>query len=112
MSRGLAEGFRLQFHMASATKYITGRFRQVRHPCEVPFPRAGTGQGLSSTGSNVEAAGSSASTAQADDLEPNLGLHWYLAAQLRGSRAPSLSGLRGPMRLLLHLLAGARPGPT
>lgn len=41
-----------------------------------------------------------------------MGLHWYLAAQLQGSRAPSLSGLRGPTRLLLHLLAGVRPVPN
>ena len=37
-----------------------------------------------------------------------MGLHWYLAAQLQGSRAPSLTGLRAPTRLTLHLLAGVR----
>ena len=49
-------------------------------------------------------------TAQADDLEPNIGLHWYLAAQLHGAQAPGLQGLRGPTRALLHALAGARLG--
>ena len=48
--------------------------------------------------------------AQADDLEPNIGLHWYLAAQLHGALAPGLQGLRGPTRALLHALAGAYLG--
>lgn len=45
--------------------------------------------------------------AQADDLEPNIGLHWYLAAQLHDAKAPGLQGLRSPTRALLHALAGA-----
>ena len=39
-------------------------------------------------------------------MEPNIGLHWYLAAQLHGARAPGLHGLRGATRALLHALAG------
>ena len=50
-------------------------------------------------------------TEQADDLEPNIGLHWYLAAQLRGSAMPGLRGLYPYSRTLLHVLAGGRLPP-
>jgi len=53
-----------------------------------------------------------ARTEQADDLEPNIGLHWYLAAQLRGSAVPGLRGLYPCSRALLHVLAGARAPAT
>lgn len=56
----------------------------------------------------LQVARCAAPTAQADDFEPNIGLHWYLAAQLHDARAPGLQGLRGPTRALLHALAGAR----
>ncbi|KAK9835316.1 hypothetical protein WJX81_001483 [Elliptochloris bilobata] len=48
---------------------------------------------------------------RAEDLEPNSGLHWYLAAQLQGARAPGLRGLRAPTRALLHLLAAGLAAP-
>ena len=56
MSWGSSKGVRRRFHMALATKHFTGCFRQVRYPCKNPITRAETGQGLSSSGSNVRAA--------------------------------------------------------